>query len=110
MSTNNIQINRTKLLLSVQRALLGAISSSVLAICVNVTDTIELLVFAQGELPTEEREALDMSATEITGDFGPHILVDVKIIENVPNPLPCSGSWVFFRFGCFIETPSVANT
>lgn len=78
-----------------------------LAICVNGTDGIEMVVFVEGELTTEEQEALDISGTEVMADFGPDVPVDVKIIENVQNPSPCLGSWVFFRFGCFIETPPV---
>jgi hypothetical protein len=100
----NLGIDRSNLLLSVQRALLGAIGTEVLAICVDANpNSIELTVFAEGCLPKDQQEALDVAETEIWADFSPAVSVNVRIIENAQQPLKCSGNWAFVRFGCLTQ-------
>ncbi len=96
-------IARSALLLSVQRALLGAIGQDVLGIYVVLEGGkhVRMRVFARGVLPDEQREALEVAATMIWADFGPSASVEVEFIENVQQ-LPESGNggtWVYAHFG-----------
>jgi hypothetical protein len=96
------RINRATLRLSVQGALLGVIGVQVLAVSIEVKlDQIEMKVFVEGTLSEDEREAFNVAATEIMGDFAPIILVDVIFFEKVSSPIEIGeGFLVFLRYGC----------
>ena len=66
----NEAIPRVRLLLSAQRALLGAISHPVIAVAVRADD-LELVMIVQidGSLDDDEQEALEVAASEIIADF-----------------------------------------
>lgn len=102
----NRYASRSRLLLSVQRALLGAIGTSVLAVYVDLhEDDIDIVVFAEDRLPEDEREELNTAESEVWADYGPTTVVNVKIIENAQQPCVCpeSGDWAFIRFGCLTK-------
>ena len=98
-----MQIDRQQLLLAVQRALLGAIGSTILAICVNSNeDGVELIVFTEGQAPDDQLEALEIAATEISADFLPPVAVSVRTVVDVMKPVKADGVWVFLRLGCSV--------
>ena len=97
-------IDRTRLLLSVQQALVGAIGVNILAICVKTNATnVELIVFSDDNLSLDQLEALDIATTEIVADFGPDIQVSFRAIENAVQPFACGGIWVFLRLGYLVQ-------
>jgi hypothetical protein len=99
-----MQIERARLLLSVQRALLGAIGESVQAICVDWDERrIMMTAFSAGELTDDEREALEVAATEVVADFPVGAVVDVEVVEGAEEPFKAKGEWVFLRFGCTVS-------
>ena len=93
------------LLLSTQRALLGAISTNIMGICVNlILDKAEMVIFVEGKLLPEQYEVLDIATTEIMADFSGLVLVSLKVFEDCVEPLKeWSGIWVFLRYRCSIE-------
>ncbi len=101
MSKQEFTIPRSNLLLSAQRALLGAISSNILGICVsNNQSNKQLITFVEGVLSSSQKETLDIVCTEIMADFNPPINVTLKVIEHSQSPLETLGIWVFLRYGC----------
>ena len=66
----NEAIPRVRLLLSAQRALLGAISRPVVAVAVRADD-LDLVMTVQIDCPLDddEHEALEVAASEIIADF-----------------------------------------
>jgi hypothetical protein len=104
MAEAQILINRARLLLSVQRALLGTIGGSVQAICVNWNEKgVVMTAFSAGELPNDEREALEIAATEVAADFPVAVAVDVEVVEHAAEPFRADGEWVFVRLGCSVS-------
>jgi hypothetical protein len=104
MASDNSELSRADVLLSVQRALLGTISVQILAVCVDwVGKNIEMTVFAEGSLPDNQREAVEIAGTEIGADFTLPVSVEVTIVEKAKQPLRGSGGWVFVRFGCLVR-------
>jgi len=98
-----MQSDRQGLLLSMQRALLGAIGRSVQAICVNWDENrVVMTAFIEGELPDDEREALEIAATEVAADFPFALLVEVVVFEHAAQPFRANGLWVFVRLGCTV--------
>jgi hypothetical protein len=97
-------IDRANILLSVQRALLGAIGTDILAICISIEQTgLEVVVFAERFLSLAQYEALETAATEIMADFSSPIAVGVRVVEQAKQPLECQGIWVFVRLNCLIR-------
>jgi hypothetical protein len=65
-----MSIERVDMLLSVQRALLGAIGASLRAIAVRYTEiSVTLIVLADNEWEPEQQDALEVALTEIVADF-----------------------------------------
>lgn len=66
----SMAIERPDMLLSVQRALLGAIGPSLRAIAVQWTQTsVTLIALADNDWEPEQHDALDVALTEIVADF-----------------------------------------
>ncbi len=79
-----MNIDQTKLLLSVQRALLFSITSIMRFIFVEVDSdgTLKLLVYVQNELSEDELDLLYSAAGEICGDFVELNDSDVEIVVS----------------------------
>lgn len=93
-----------QLCLATQRALLGAIGSSILGICLELEDNIvQLIVYLVGQVSEDQFEELDIAATEIMAYTGAVIPVELKLIEQAQSPLDYHATWVFVRMGCLIK-------
>ncbi len=94
------EADRASILLSVQRALLGAVSPSILGICADWGHgKIVMFVFVQNSLLDDEFEDLNGAATQVMADFS-WASVEVRIIDKTQPPLTgWSGVWVFLRRG-----------
>lgn len=89
-----------RLRLSAQRALLGAVSPAVTAIRVDMRDgRLTFAAFADRTLDEDEREALEMAATEIIADLPEAVALDVEIAEPVVEATAGPGYWVYLRRG-----------
>lgn len=96
------KLDSTKLCLSAQRALVGAISHNVLGIYIDPDAAGEMVAFFDGAATDTEREELDAATTEIVADYRfPPPRVDLRVVENAQQPLQgtSSGIWVFLRAG-----------
>jgi hypothetical protein len=107
MADESSELSRPNVLLSAQRALLGAIGPQILGVCVNWTgQEIEVEVFAECHLSLDQKEDMEIVGTEIGADFPISVSVKVKIVENAQSPLRGSGAWVFVRSGYSAESQS----
>jgi hypothetical protein len=96
------KIDRGLLLLSAQRALLGAIGGNVIGIYVDPSDdSVEMVAFIEGPVTSQQREDLDVATTEISADFSFPLPVCLQVVENAKRPLcgSSTGIWVFLRSG-----------
>ena len=87
--------------LSAQRALLGAIGPGVLGISVALEGgRLAFDGFVAADATEEEREALDLAASEMLADFPEVKRLDLDISEAPDATLPDrGGEWVFLRLG-----------
>ncbi len=91
---------RVTLLMSAQRALLGAISCPVLAIYLDYSDERLLMtVFTEASFSEDYKEALDIALTEIYADYPHSATVDIHFIEDAISPFNAEGWLVFLRYG-----------
>jgi hypothetical protein len=91
------------LLLSAQRALLGHVGNSVLAIAIQALESqIELTAYAENRITDDEKEALDMALTEVLADFPTVNAVELYIITDAQQPFHTEGHWVFIRLGVLV--------
>lgn len=98
-------IDKDRLLLSAQRALLGSITPGTLAVWVDAKGSeIRFWAFAESGLSDDERDEIEAAGAELSADFPGATSVDIRALENVKQPLrqPDSGWWVFARHGCAI--------
>jgi hypothetical protein len=93
------------LLLSAQRALLGAIGPHLLALGVELEPapagrrTLKVRVYANEELTTEELDDLQAAATEMIDDFPSASVLDVAVhrLSRPLLPKGATGHWAFIR-------------
>lgn len=80
---------RVRLLLSVQRALLGAVPPSLrLVTCDLVSSEIRLCFVLDGPIRPEEEDRIRDAATEVIADFPAPYTIDDRVIRvDFPNPL-----------------------
>ena len=91
---------RSALLLSTQRAVLGAIGPGVIGVAVDlIEDKLTLRVYYDVELSVDEREALEAAASEIVAGFPSVNAVDVTFTEWHRKPLREPGPWAFKWLG-----------
>ena len=91
---------RVRLLLSVQRALVGHIGPSLIAACARAADDMVTLTwYLATSVSADEREDLSVAATEVIADFEGNWHVDERyvVVDDQSRPLPCLGEWVFAR-------------
>jgi hypothetical protein len=93
--------------LSAQRALLGAVGPNVLAVRVALDDgRLAFSGFVTADADDDEREALDLAASEMLADLPDVAGLDLEI-EQVGGPSVPSrnGDWVFLRLGTGVDGP-----
>lgn len=92
------QINRVNAILSMNRALLGAVFPGLRAAQIKRDEKKILIYFYHhGEISEEDRESAECAATEAIADFPEHTL-EVNILRwDYPKPIPAEGDLVFKR-------------
>lgn len=94
-------VNRTWLLLSLQRALVGAVPASLRAVTCDWTDTTILLrqIF-DGPIDPGDEEAMRIVGTEVISDFPPEVALDEQIIR-IDHPASLAShflrAWAYMR-------------
>lgn len=90
---------RTKLLLSVQRAMLDTVTPNLRGVGVDWDDSlIRLIVYFDGPLSDDDRETFSVVHTEVLTDF-----VDLRPVElilerrDAPKGLDGCRAWAFLR-------------
>ena len=91
---------RVRVLLSLQRALLGAIVPSIRGITCSYDDSeIKILCLFDGEYSDDDKEILECVSTEVVADFPSHQIILDCIRHDNPeliNPKVLS-DWVYLR-------------
>ena len=92
-------IERTKILLSIQRALLGSVVPCLRCITASWTkDAIKIVYYYDGQISEEDFDILDSSTAEISADFIDY-KCDIKILRlDAPNKIPYLEGTAFKRF------------
>jgi hypothetical protein len=90
---------RGALLLSVQRALLGAVSPTLRGVTVGWQgQVIRLRFYTDGPISSEDREALSVVGAEVIADFPAPWAIDEEVIrEDAPEPMECLEAWAYLR-------------
>ena len=96
--TDEKTIRQVHVLLSVQKALLGAISSQLRAVTVSWDmHRIDMYFIYDGELSEDDRESAECAATEVLANF-PDDHVEAHYVRcDVPDRTPALGMHVVFR-------------
>ena len=92
-------IERAKILLSIQRALLGSVIPCLRCVTASWTkDAIKIVYYHDGQISEEDFDALDASTTEIYADFIDD-KCDITILRlDAPNKIPYLKATAFQRF------------
>ena len=101
---------RVLLLVSVQRALAGAVSGSLHGVCIaleekmgpdRVAKTIVLTFYAAENATEADVEALRRVGTDVIADFTDNFLLDERFVRvaDAAEPLPTVGEWVYLQRG-----------
>lgn len=87
------------LLLSAQRALLGAVSPALRGVTVGARDKVVLFrCYLDGPIAEEDREALQVAGTEIIADFPAPWDINEEIIRcDAPAEIEVLDAWVYRR-------------
>lgn len=95
MQTNLI---RSSVLLSVQTALLGAVSPALRGVTVGWDEkTIKLLCYYDGSISEEDRESMSCVQTEIMADF-PELEIELDVVRcDFPQEMNYLDAWVYRR-------------
>lgn len=87
---------------SVQRALIGYITSNLRSVCVNIDENEKItLIFYYNEEPSEdERELASLTDTEFISDFSlPEFDTDAKVLVlPYPKPIPKSTAMIYKKY------------
>jgi hypothetical protein len=79
---------RVRLLLSIQRALLGEITPNVRAVTAGIDErTITLRWIIDGEITDELEDDLSAAGAEVIADFETHQIAEEFIRSDAPRPL-----------------------
>jgi hypothetical protein len=93
------EVARADVLLSIQRALLGAVGPSLLAASVEWTErTIDVTWYVAASLSADERQDLLTAGGMVAGDFSDEIELSEHFVEVAASGQPAvRGAWVFLR-------------
>ena len=97
-----IHSENASLRLSVQRALLGAVSPNLYGACADLRDDLVVLTwYVAAFMPADEREDLQAAATEVIADYPEGYDIDERFVEvaDPSMPLRTTGAWTFLRRG-----------
>ncbi|WP_330924930.1 hypothetical protein [Candidatus Sororendozoicomonas aggregata] len=85
--------------LSIQRALLGEISSNLRAVVFSKNDRyIEVRFYFDGMISDEDKESASCVETEIIADYDVDDIIIAKCIRvDMPKPIDDAGHWVYRR-------------
>ncbi len=88
----------TRVRLSAQRALLGAISAPIRAVVVNIHGSgIRVTAYFDGEPAEEDADALSCVEAEIMADFPAHEVAVRSVRQDAPQVIYDAGYWVYQR-------------
>jgi hypothetical protein len=97
---NKLESLRPRILLSVQRALLGEISTFLRGITCEWDETkITINCYFDGDPSEADQESMDTVAAEVTADFPNHAVEIEYFRVDAPKPLPTAphSTWVYRR-------------
>ena len=97
MTTDTIE--RTDIMLSVQRALLGNVTSNLRGVAVDWDDRlIHLVCYYNGVISDDDRETMSCAHTEVVADFIDHKPVQMTLERlDTPNKMNGFRAWAFLR-------------
>ena len=79
---------RVRLLLSIQRALLGAVTPNIRAVTAGIDEgTITLRWIIDGEITDALEDDLSVAGTEVISDFETHQITEEFVRSDAPRPL-----------------------
>lgn len=74
---------RARVLLSVQRALVGEVFPALRAVTVEWRpDMVKFWAYVDGVLRDEDNESLSVVSAEIAADFGPEVEIDYEVVRR----------------------------
>lgn len=88
--------------LGAQRALLGAVGSGLLGVCLELeAGTVRVTWYIALDMPEDEREDMSGAGAEIIADLPDEIRFEERTvaISDRSRPLPTVGAWVFLQRG-----------
>jgi hypothetical protein len=90
---------RAQVLLSVQRALLGEVSSALRGVTVGWQDqVIELRAYFDGPISEDDRESISCVGSEVIADFpDPWTINEEAVRRDAPEPMECLETWAYRR-------------
>jgi hypothetical protein len=92
-------VERTYVLLSLQRAMLGEVFPALRAVSVEWSDrTVKFFAFVDGPLADEDAESLSCISAEVAADFWDGVDVDYETVQvDTPNRIVDERTRVFHR-------------
>jgi len=93
------QVERTRVLLSLQRALLGEVFPALRALTVDWSDiAINFYAYIDGPLTEADAESLSCISAEVAADFWPGVEVDYETVQlDFPTRIVDERTRVFHR-------------
>ena len=94
--------HRTAALLSIHRALLGAVGPALYGGCVAFEgDVVILTWYVDPAMTEEEREDLRIAGAEVIADSPDQTRIEERFVEvsETSVPLPTAGDWIYLRRG-----------
>jgi hypothetical protein len=92
-------IDVSRVILSVQRALLGEVSPALRGVAVELSESVVWLRFYyDGEISEEDSDSATSVVAEVAGDLARPVQVRDSIDHlDTPAPLPSQATWVYRR-------------
>lgn len=93
------RVERSLVLLSLQRAMLGEVFPSLRAITVEWSDTVvKFFAYIDGPLADEDAESLSCISAEVAADFWPGVEIDYETVEiDFPKKIVDTRTRIFHR-------------
>jgi hypothetical protein len=92
-------IERTHVLLSLQRAMLGEVFPALRAVSVDWSDRmVKFFAYVDGPLADEDAESLSCISAEVAADFWSGVDIDYEVVQvDAPNRIVDERTRVFHR-------------
>ena len=92
-------VDRTLVLLSLQRALLGEVFPALRAVTVEWSDrVVKFWAYVDGPIADEDLESLSVISAEVAADFWSGVDIDYEVVRlDSPQPIEDSRTRVFRR-------------